>query len=149
LTGISAQYFGLASAAPGGFRPDLVPGVPIYLKGPDKTVYLNPAAFKAPAPGQFGNLKRGFVRQPGLTNVDFSVAKNWKFKEKYGIQFRAEMFNLFNHTNFNGFDPGLGFTENRNAAGNLTGFSANNGNFGRLNSDRGPRNIQFGLKFNF
>src|SRR5437764_5717382 len=87
-TGISGQYFGLYSNAPAGFRPDLVPGAPIYLHGPDKTVYLNPAAFKFPAPGQFGNLKRGFVRQPGLKNVDFSVAKNWKFKEKYGIQFR-------------------------------------------------------------
>lgn len=157
-TGLSPQYFGLATAAAGGFRPDLVPNVPIYLKGADKTVYLNPAAFKAPALGQFGNLKRGFVRQPGLKNVDFSVAKNWKFKERYGIQFRAEMFNLFNHTNFNGFDPGLSLTPNRCPAatptcgpeGKLTGtFNATNGNFGRLNSDRGPRNIQFGLKFNF
>jgi hypothetical protein len=149
-TGISGQYFGLAANAPGGFRPDLVPGVPIYLKGADSTVYINPAAFKAPAPGQFGNLKRGFVRQPGLTNIDFSLAKNWKFKERYGIQLRAEMFNLFNHTNFNGFDPGLGLSPNRDAAGKFLGtFTSTNGNFGRLNSDRGPRNIQFGIKFNF
>lgn len=149
-TGLSAQYFGLAAAAPGGFRPDLVPGQPIYLHGADKTVYLNPAAFKAPAPGQFGNLKRGVVRQPGLFNVDFSVAKNWKLKEKYGIQFRAEMFNLFNRTNFNGFDPGLGLSPQRDSTGKFLGtFAATNGNFGRLNNDRGPRNIQFGIKFNF
>ena len=85
------------------------------------------------------------MRQPGLTNVDFSVAKNWRVRERYGIQFRAEMFNLFNRTNFNGFDPGLGagFT----TGGQFTGF--NNSNFGKLNSDRGPRNIQFGVKFNF
>ncbi|MDX6501509.1 MAG: hypothetical protein QOG23_4769 [Blastocatellia bacterium] len=149
-TGLSPQYFGLAAAAPAGFRPDLVPGVPIYLHGADKTVYLNPAAFKAPALGQFGNLKRGFVRQPGLKNVDFSIAKNWKFKEKYGLQFRAEMFNLFNTTNFNGFDPGLGLSPNRDSTGKFLGtFTATNGNFGHLNSDRGPRNIQFGIKFNF
>jgi hypothetical protein len=124
--------------------------VPIYLHGPDKTIYLNPAAFKAPAPGQFGNLRRGFVRQPGLKNIDFSVAKNWKVRERYGIQFRAEMFNLFNHTNFNGFDPGLGLNVNRDASGKLDGtFTQTNGNFGKLNSDRGPRNIQFGIKFNF
>jgi hypothetical protein len=140
-TGVSAGYFGLASNAPGGYRPDLVPGVPIYVNGPDKTVYLNPAAFTLPAPGRFGNLRRGLVRQPGLSNVDFSVAKNWKFRERYGLQFRAEMFNLFNHTNFNGFDPGMSIDP-------FTG-AKNNGNFGRLNSDRGPRNIQFGLKFNF
>ncbi|MDX6305379.1 MAG: hypothetical protein QOI77_2348, partial [Blastocatellia bacterium] len=141
-TGLSPQYFGLAANAPAGFRPDLVPGVPIYLHGADKTVYLNPAAFKAPALGQFGNLKRGFVRQPGLKNVDFSIAKNWKFKEKYGLQFRAEMFNLFNTTNFNGFDPGLGLSPNRDSTGKFLGtFTATNGNFGHLNSDRGPRNI--------
>jgi hypothetical protein len=132
-TGLNGNYFGLASSAPGGFRADLVPGVPIYLHGADKTKYLNPAAFALPAPGVFGNLRRGTVRQPGLKNVDFSVAKNWKLKEKYGIQFRAEMFNLFNTTNFNGFVPGL-----------------NSGNvFGTLNTDRGPRNIQFGVKFTF
>jgi hypothetical protein len=144
-TGAPAGYFGLASNAPGGFRPDLVPGQPIYLHGADHVLYLNPAAFALPAPGQFGNLKRGFVRQPGLSNVDFSIAKNWKLKEKYGFQFRAEMFNLFNHAEFNGFDPGLGATFN--SAGKFTGFT--NGNFGHLSSDRGPRNIQFGIKFNF
>jgi hypothetical protein len=140
-----AGYFGFASSAPANYRPNLVPGVPIYLHNADKTLYLNPAAFSLPAPGQFGNLKRGFVRQPGLTNIDFSVAKNWKVKEKYGIQFRAEMFNLFNHTNFNGFDPGMG--AGFDTTGKFTGFT--NGNFGHLNSDRGPRNIQFGIKFNF
>jgi hypothetical protein len=157
-TGLSPQYFGLAGAAAGGFRPDLVSGVPIYLKGPEKTLYLNPAAFEAPPLGQFGNLKRGFVRQPGLKNVDFSVAKNWKLRERYGFQFRAEMFNVFNHANFNGFDPGLGLTPVRCGAaqplcgpeGKFTGtFNATNGNFGRLNTNRGPRNIQFGIKFNF
>jgi hypothetical protein len=146
VTNVNPNYLGLASTpANGGYRPDLVSGVPIYLKGPDKTLYLNPAAFALPAPGTFGNLRRGFVRQPGLKNVDFSLAKNWKIRERYGIQFRAETFNLFNHTNFNGFDPGLG--AGFNTAGQFTGFS--NGNFGHLNSNRGPRNIQFGIKFNF
>jgi carboxypeptidase family protein len=145
VTNAPAAYFGLAANAPGGFRPNLVSGQPIYVKGADKRIYLNPAAFSLPAPGTFGNLRRGFVRQPGLKNVDFSVAKNWKVREKYGIQFRAEAFNLFNTTNFNGFDPGLGASFNTN--GTFTGF--NNTNFGRLNSDRGPRNIQFGIKFTF
>jgi hypothetical protein len=117
--------------------------VPIYLHTSDNTQYLNPAAFTAPAPGQFGNLRRGAVRQPGIKNVDFSVAKNWKMRERYGLQFRAEMFNLFNHTNFNGFDPGL---SGRFDGGN---FVIGNSNFGKLNTDRGPRNIQFGIKFNF
>jgi len=146
FTNANANYFGLASTpGNGGYRPNLVSGQPIYLHGSDKTIYLNPAAFSMPAPGQLGNLKRGAVRQPGLNNIDFSVAKNWKIKERYGIQFRAEMFNLFNHPSFNGFDPGLG--AGFNSSGTFTGFT--NGNFGRLTSDRGPRNIQFGFKFNF
>jgi len=149
-TGLSSLYFGLASNLNTPFRPNLVSGVPIYLRGADKTVYLNPAAFSLPAPGQFGNLRRGVVRQPGLKNVDFSVAKNWKVKEKYGIQFRAEMFNLFNTTNFNGFDSGLSFNPHRDpTTGKFDGTFASNSNFGKLNSDRGPRNIQFGIKFNF
>src|SRR5260370_3188411 len=147
-TGAPANYFGLSSNGSGGFRPDLVPGVPIYLRGADKTVFLNPAAFALPAPGTFGNLKRGFVRQPGLKNIDFSVAKNWKGLERNGIQFRAEMFNLFNHANFNGFDPGLGAVFN--TAGKFTGFSNTTGpnaDFGHLGSVRRPREIQFGIKF--
>ena len=143
-TNAPGNYFGLAASAPAGFRPNLVPGQPIYLNNADKTKYLNPAAFALPAPGTFGNLRRGTVRQPGLQNIDFSVAKNWRFKERYGLQFRAEMFNLFNHVNFNGFDSGLGAAFNN---GKFTGF--NNQRFGVLNSDRGPRNIQFGIKFNF
>ena len=146
FTNVNPNYVGLASTpGNGGYRPDLVPGKPIYLHTADNTIYLNPAAFALPAPGTFGNLKRGFVRQPGLKNVDFSLAKNWKIKERYGIQFRAEMFNLFNHPNFNGFDPGLG--AGFDTTGKFTGFT--NSNFGRLNTDRGPRNIQFGIKFNF
>src|SRR6266850_264558 len=82
-------------------RPDRVPGVPLYLNIPgDPLAIVNPAAFKIPAVGTFGNLKRGDVRGPGISNIDFSVAKNWKVKERYGIQFRTEMFNVFNHTNF-------------------------------------------------
>ncbi|MFN2532524.1 MAG: carboxypeptidase regulatory-like domain-containing protein [Pyrinomonadaceae bacterium] len=146
ITGAPGGYFGLATTAPAGFRPDLVTGVPLYLHTSDKTAYLNPAAFALPAPGHFGNLRRGFVRQPGLTNVDFSVAKNWKVRERYGIQFRAEMFNLFNHTNFNGFSNTLG--AGFDSSNQFTGFT-NLGGIGVLSSDRGPRNVQFGIKFNF
>ncbi|MDT5121361.1 MAG: hypothetical protein QOC96_843 [Acidobacteriota bacterium] len=142
FSGVNANYNGLSAApANGGLRPNLVPGQSIYLSTSDGTQYLNPAAFALPALGTFGNLSRGLVRQPGIRNVDFSLAKNWALRERYRIQFRAEFFNLFNRANFNGFDPNLGidaFTGNRT-----------NGNFGKLTSDLGPRNVQFGLKLNF
>jgi hypothetical protein len=140
-TGQNANYFGVQNSnGSGGYRPNLVPGQPIYLSTSDKTQYVNPAAFALPAPGTFGNLTRGLVRQPSNTNVDFSLNKNWSMHERYQIQFRAEFFNLFNRANFNGFN---------NSVFNGGVTVSHNTSFGFLNTDRGPRNVQFGLKFNF
>ena len=83
-------------------RPDLVPGQPIYLESSNKLNYLNPAAFALPGVGRFGTLGRGAVVGPGVANVDFSLNKNWRVRERFGVQFRAEMFNLFNRANFIG-----------------------------------------------
>jgi hypothetical protein len=123
-------------------RPDRVSGVPLYLNIPgDPVAIINPAAFSIPAVGTFGNLKRGDVRGPGISNIDFSVAKNWKVKERYGIQFRTEMFNVFNHTNFR--------AHNASQAGGGIENNLSNSGFGRASSTRGPREIQFGFKFTF
>jgi hypothetical protein len=67
-------------------------------------------------------------------------------RERYSIQFRAEMFNAFNHVNFNTFVNSLDF---QNLASDPNFGRPGNGNFGRANSTRGPREIQFGLKFGF
>lgn len=123
-------------------RPNLVPGVPIYLHNSgDRALLINQAAFAAPALGQFGNLGRGAIRAPGIKNVDFSLAKNWRMNERYGIQFRAEMFNVFNFVNFRG--------NNSSVAPLGVENNLNNSGFGRAGSTRGPREIQFGLKFSF
>ncbi len=158
LNGI-ASYFGgqvidvtsgantAGTAGANAQRPDLVAGVPIYLDHDnDPTTWLNPAAFALPAAGSFGNLGRGSIRSPKIVNVDFSVNKNWNFGERYGIQFRAEFFNLFNHPNFVGWDGAL------NLQNNITDANfgkPTNANFGRLNATQQPREIQFGLKFSF
>lgn len=141
-----ANTAGLAQGAPGGFRPDLVQGVPIYLNTGDKTQFLNPAAFALPAVGRFGNLGRGAVRSPGSENIDFSVVKNWRVRERYRLQFRAEMFNAFNHVNLRAIDLNLNF---QNIAADPNFRQPLNPNFGRLTASRGPREIQFGLKFSF
>jgi hypothetical protein len=127
-------------------RPNLVPGVPLYLHTADKTQWLNPAAFSLPGVGQLGSLGKGVIRGKPIHNVDFSIVKNWKFKESYGLQFRAEMFNAFNHANFGGYNTGLNFEGNstRSNFGQPT-----NGGFGTLGSAAAPREIQFGLKFSF
>jgi len=127
ITGVNT----LGTASPVGQRPNYT-GAPLYLNTSDKTKHLNPAAFATPAAGQLGSLGKGSVRGKPITNIDFSMAKNWRFKERYGIQFRAEFFNVFNHANFVGFDTDL-----RNAS------------FGTLNVAQSPREIQLGLKFTF
>jgi carboxypeptidase family protein len=114
-----------------GQRPNYT-GQPLYLDTGDPIRHLNPAAFSTPAAGQLGNLGRGVVRGKSITNIDFSMAKNWRFKERYGFQFRAEFFNVFNHPNFNNFDLDL-----------------RNGSFGQALNVQSSREIQLGIKFNF
>ncbi len=127
-------------------RPDLVPGVPIYLN--NGINYLNPAAFALPAEGRFGSLGRGVIRMPSRKNVDFSVNKNWRIGERYGVQFRTEVFNLFNHVNFVSLETAdLSFNNNSTDTANFGKSGA--ANFGRFNRDAGPREIQFGFKFTF
>jgi hypothetical protein len=49
----------------------------------------------------YGNVGRDTYIGPGLTTWDFSVLKDSKLRERLNLQFRAEIFNLLNHTNFN------------------------------------------------
>jgi len=143
-----ANTAGLAgSSANLGQRPDLVRGVPVYLHNSgNRAQYLNPAAFALPAVGQFGNLGRGAIRGPGIKNVDFGVAKNWRVRDHYRIQFRAEMFNAFNHPNFEGVETNLSFD---NVAGDEHFGKPLNEGFGAITGTRGSREVQFGLKFSF
>jgi hypothetical protein len=126
----NANTIGTASAV--GQRPNYT-GAPLYLNTSDATQHLNPAAFARPAPGQLGTLGKGSVRGKPITTVDFSVAKNWRFNERYGIQFRSEFFNLFNHTNFIGYNL------------DISQPTA----FGRLTAAQNPREVQLGIKFTF
>ena len=85
-------------------RPNLIAGVnPInqhWESAPDSIGYLNGAAFEQPAAGTFGNLGRNAIFGPKFWNVDFSVTKNTPITDRIRMQFRAELFNVFNHPNF-------------------------------------------------
>jgi hypothetical protein len=78
-------------------RPDLVPGVPLYLNYGATGWWLNPQAFAIPAPGKWGNLGRGVLRAPGLFQIDTALSKKVRLTERSGLEFGAEVFNLFNH----------------------------------------------------
>ncbi len=67
--------------------------------------YFNPAAFIQPAAGTYGNVGRNILQGPGLAELDFSAAKKFFLSERFNLQFRAELFNLFNRANFNTPNP--------------------------------------------
>ncbi|HUD55932.1 MAG TPA: carboxypeptidase-like regulatory domain-containing protein [Terracidiphilus sp.] len=70
----------------------------LYPRTPNQ--YFNPAAFLPPATGTYGNVSRDSLTGPGSTEVDFSATRSAHLTERLGLQFRAEFFNILNHTNF-------------------------------------------------
>jgi len=90
---------------------------------------------------QFGNEGRNAVQGPGYVNWDFSAFKFFHTSEKTDLEFRAEFFNLPNHTNFLFANSG---PQNGNNA-TILGTQQ----FGNLTAARPPRQIQFALKFSF
>jgi len=93
----------LGQKAPGGTfdRPDVVPNCgPLTLSNPRH--YLNTACFSFPNPStRFGNAGRNIIPGPNLVDLDTSLFKNIQLVEAVRMQFRAEVFNLLNHPNFN------------------------------------------------
>jgi hypothetical protein len=81
-------------------RPQLNPDFHDRLYPRTPTQWFDPNAFVAPYPGTFGNAGRDSLTGPGLTNLDFSLVKNTSIHERVRTQFRAEYFNILNHTNF-------------------------------------------------
>jgi len=81
-------------------RPQLNPDFHGLLYPKTASEWFNPNAFAPPYPGSFGNTSRDSLIGPGLTDVDLSFSKNTTIHERFRTQFRAEYFNVLNHTNF-------------------------------------------------
>lgn len=94
--------------------------------------WFNTKAFAVAPYGTFGNAGRNILDGPGLATIDFSIVKNTHVTERLNTQFRAEFFNLINHTNFNLPDNFLG-----------------DPTFGQITSAQDPRRLQLALKFLF
>jgi len=118
-SGVSAGCGKIAQGTPLG-TPDL---------------YYDPCAFSRPAPGTYGNLGRNTIIGPGLFNTDASLAKVFKPTERLDVQFRAEVYNLFDQAHF--YAPGFNV------------FAGSAGHIVRLISTPGGRLMQFGLKVVF
>lgn len=103
------------------------------INGPQTVAeWFNTAAFTAPAAGYFGDAGTGDIRGPGLINFDVTLQKTFPIRERMGLEFRAEVFNVFNHTNFGG-----------------VGTTYGSGTFGRVTSASDPRIMEFALRFHF
>jgi hypothetical protein len=126
----------------GGDAPRVImTGNPILDRGSRSfSKWFNTAAFAAPGVGNFGNAPRDVFRGPGINNSDFTLFKNFPVREKARIQFRWEMYNVFNHTQWSGVDNNARF----DAAGAQV-----NGQFGQVTSARLERQMQFALRFEF
>jgi hypothetical protein len=99
---------------------------------PGSCFFFSANSFAQSALGQQGTANRRFFHGPGVNNWDFAVLKNTQLTERVSLQFRAELFNIWNHTQF--FTP-LGI--NTVAS------------FGQVTAAADPRLGQLSLKLNF
>ncbi len=83
-------------------RPDVVGTGPLHQDNRNADAAFDKTYFSAhPPTGRVGTSGRNQYYGPGLTNYNFAVSKNFPLRtEKVHLQFRADFFNLFNHTNF-------------------------------------------------
>ncbi|MBI4890834.1 MAG: TonB-dependent receptor [Acidobacteria bacterium] len=141
-------------------RPDVVAGVNPFLETGDRRYILNPAAFSTPAPGQFGNLGRWALHGPGLIQTDLTLQKKFRVSERFNVEFRSELYNIFNRANFANpparFNNALGTAAGSLQPGQPYSLSSAGGTFGVANytvtKDVGlgaSRQIQLSLRFNF
>ncbi len=112
----AGNYLSLQFGA-GTIRPNVVAGCNRHVSASrwDKYVnnnWFNAACYTTPGQFAFGNAPRNDdgLRFQGIDNFDFSILKSTKIMERFDLQFRAEYFNLFNHTQF--APPGLGIGGN-------------------------------------
>jgi hypothetical protein len=113
-------------------RPDQVgdPNLPRGEATPER--WFDTDAFGLPERFTFGSAPRNSVVGPGFANVDVSIAKTWPVQDGQQLEFRWEIFNLLNRTNFD-----------------LPNRIFGTPNFGRIFSASTPREMQFGLRFSF
>jgi hypothetical protein len=125
-----------------GARIDVV-GNPVLSKS-ERTIdrWFNADAFALPQRGTFGNAGVNVLRNPGVNNWDLSITKKVPlFSESRWLQFRTELFNAWNHTQYSGMDQTVRFNTATRARENTT--------VGRINATRDPRMIQLSLKLYF
>jgi len=130
-------------------------------KAPDPTTLATGGCYVAgksvmvpPTAGTFGTMGRNLFRDNGFKNLDFSLFKSFKFKERFNAEFRAEIFNVFNHPTVanpwgsqNGWAGGADFGTPATFGCGCSTADVAAGN--PLIGSGGARDVQFGFKFTF
>jgi hypothetical protein len=101
---------------------------------------------------QQGELGRNSLRGFPVSQLDFSLRRQFKFTERYKLQFRADIFNVFNHPNFGDPDnlfESPTFGESVRMLGQSLGSGGIDTGFSPLYQIGGPRSIQLALKVQF
>lgn len=123
----------IAGVSGGGTQRANVIGNGVLSRG-ERTAdrYFNTAAFALPAAGTFGNSGRNIIRRPGTNNWDVSVVKAFRITEQRRLQFRAELYNIFNHLSYNNVQTQFGSR-----------------GFGAITGADPTRVVQLALRFDF
>jgi hypothetical protein len=137
-------------------RPDINPNFHGSLYAGGSTAaranqFFNPAAFLAPAAGAVGNLRRNTLTGPGFANLDLSLAKSTTIHERLRAQFRAEFFNVLNHTNLMTPNPVVFSSgpQQSTSAATRTQAAVLSPTAGVVTAAATSRQLQFGLKLLF
>lgn len=146
------------------FRPDLVPGVPLYID--DSTLpggrRINPAALTVSSAQRQGTLPRNFLRAFPLFQADLGIRRRFPVNERVAFQLNVDAFNVINHPNFAPETNRLGTVAPDGTFFSADGFGISSSMLGRglqrgafgsgfspLYQIGGPRSMQLGLKLEF
>ena len=146
------HYTGIAFA--NAFRPDLAPGLPVWLN--DATLpggrRLNPEAFPVAREGVQGTLGRNAITGFGMSQVDLAARREFPFGERLAVEVRMEAFNLLNQANFG--DPARYlisplFGQSTSMLNLMLGTGSPASGLAPMLQIGGARSVQAGLRFKF
>jgi hypothetical protein len=146
------QYEGIPLA--NAFRPDLVYGVPLWLDDPSAPAgrRINPAAFTATKTEVQGTLGRNVLSGFGMSQIDLAVRREFRWRDRYALQFRLEAYNALNRANF--ADPvryltSAIFGQSTSMLNVMLGTGSPGSGLSPILQTGAPRSLQWTLRFRF
>ena len=144
----------IATGVYGAVRPNLIPGVPLWISNPNVAGgrEINRAAFTIPTGAVQGDLGRNALRGFGAAQVDLTLRRQFKLHERLTLQARADLFNIFNHPNFGSpinYLSSPQFGQSTQMLGASLGSGGQSGGLNPLYQIGGPRSVQLALKLLF